>query len=450
MLFRSITQTRHDSRRELIALGAANIVSGACAGLPLVLSRSRANSIISSGVWGREAVAASTLVLGLIYVLGGPLIALLPRSVLAGIMLTIAVALADRWTHQLLRQLRAGEGSAELRWSLAVVSLVCVVTVVMGFVAGVAAGVLLSMLLFIHSMNRSLLRGSYSALERPSRRIYGPAQERLLQEARAHVTLLELEGALFFGSAERLSVEAGRLAGSCRYLVLDMRRVSTIDESGALMLQELSHRLEQGGTRLLLAAVAVNNAHGRRLRAFGCFREHPRHDWWPDADHAIEAAEQQLLREAGLDAERVTATLSETALLRGLNPAQLTRVQAMLEQQTLMAGTVLFREGDAGDGLYVLTHGSISIVGGSMGARQRFVSYSPGAMLGELAMLDGGRRTADAVADSESVVYRLSREKFDALPTTDPVIGERLARNIALNLSERLRSATLSWHASAA
>jgi glutaminase len=137
-------------------------------------------------------------------------------------------------------------------------------------------------------------------------------------------------------------------------------------------------------------------------------------------------------------------------LLRGLSAPQLARVQEMLQQEKHSAGSILFREGDSGDGVYVLTQGSISIVGGSKGLRQRFVSYSPGVMLGELAMLDGGSRTADAVADSDSVVYRLSRSRFDSLAETEPVIGERLARNIALNLSERLRSATLSWHASAA
>jgi len=70
-------------------------------------------------------------------------------------------------------------------------------------------------------------------------------------------------------------------------------------------------------------------------------------------------------------------------------------------------------------------------------------------MLGEMAMLDGGRRTADAVADSPSVLYTLTRENFEALARADPVAGQRLLRNIALHLSDRLRSATNSWRASA-
>jgi len=445
-----MVSARHDSRRELIALGAANIASGVCGGLPIVLSRARSASMIrAGGAFSRGAVMVSTLVLALIYAFCGPLLALLPRTVLAGIMLTIAVALSDRWTHQLLRQLRAGERSSELRWSLSVVSAVCVVTVAMGFLAGVAAGVLLAMLIFMHSMNRSLLRGRFSAAERPSRRIYGPAQEALLHQARRRVTLLELEGALFFGSAERLAVEARQLVADCRYLVLDLRRVSTIDESGALMLDEISRLLEQRGASLLLAGVAADNSHGRRLRSFGFFRESGRADWWPDADHAVEAAERQLLAEAGLVTEEVTAALSETTLFHGLSPAQLEAAQAMMQKQRLAVGTRLFREGDPGDCLYVLTQGSISILGGGAGTRQRFISFSPGAMLGEMAMLDGGRRTADAVADSPSVLYTLTRENFEALAKADPVVGQRLLRNIALHLSERLRSATSSWRASA-
>ena len=334
-----MAQTRHNSRRELIALGAANMISGACAGLPIVLSRARSNSLLGARTLGRPAVLVSTLVLGLIYALGGPLLALLPRSVLAGIMLTIAAALADRWTHQLLRQLRAGEHSSEMRWSLVVVSLVCIVTVAMGFVAGVAAGVLLSMLIFINSMNRSLLRGRFTALERPSRRIYGPAQEQLLMQARRRITVLELEGALFFGSAERLAVETRQIGADCRFLVLDMRRVSTIDESGAFLLEEIAQRLAQRGASLLMAGVTGNNAHGRRLRAFGCFRGTPRPDWWPDADQAIEAAEQQLLLETGLDGVQVSLDLSETSLLRGLDPAQLVQMRQMMRPQALTAGT---------------------------------------------------------------------------------------------------------------
>ncbi len=373
-----IAQTRHDPRRELLALGAANIVSGACGGMALVLLRLGAISLIDAGAPGRAPVLASVATFALMYAVGGPLLALLPKAVLAGIMITVAVALIDRWTRQLLRQWRAGERSPEQAMSLAVVATVCAVTVTLGFVAGVAAGVVLSMLVFIRSMNRSLLRGRFSGEARPSQRIYGSKQEALLGPSRGQIMLLELEGALFFGSAERLAEAAEALPSVCTCVILDFARVNTIDESGAMLLQQLSYRLARRGIAMLLAGVTPENVHGRRLRDFGTFRESPRDDWWPDADRAMEAAEQRLLSLAGTALPQAILALAETSLLHGLQAAQIERVNAVLLRHPLAAGDLLFRAGDAGDCVYVLTRGSISIVVDETAPSQRFVSYSPG------------------------------------------------------------------------
>lgn len=445
-----MTQSRHDPRRELLALGAANIASGVCGGLPMVLSRARAVLMIRSARHGRRAIAIASLVLAAAYLAGGPLLALLPKTVLAGIMVTVAVALIDTWTRQLLRQLRAGERSAEVDTSLVLVAVVGAVTLILGFVPGLAAGVLLAMLVFMRNMNRSLLRGRCSAAERPSRRIWAPAQEDLLQRARHRITVLDLEGALFFGNAERLRSQASALPADSRCLVLDLQRVSSIDESGAIVLQQLSWLLGRRGVMLLLAGVAADNARGRQLRAFGCFRDPHRPDWWPDGDRAIEAAERQLLADAGVADPLATMALTDTLLLRGLDPPQCEQVLARMTAQPLAAGAALFREGDPGDRLYVLTQGSISIVGGTGVPRQRFVSFSPGLMFGETAMLDGRGRSADAVADGDCSVHSLSLADMDRLRADDPALGEQLARNIAIHLAERLRAAASAWRASAA
>ena len=110
----------------------------------------------------------------------------------------------------------------------------------------------------------------------------------------------------------------------------------------------------------------------------------------------------------------------------------------------LACGAQLFRQKDPGDRLYVLTRGSISIVAHSGGTRvsRRFAAFSPGVMLGETAMLDGGGRTADATADRDAEIYALTQAALDALAGSEPAIGARLYRNIALHLSDRLRRAT--------
>jgi len=121
----------------------------------------------------------------------------------------------------------------------------------------------------------------------------------------------------------------------------------------------------------------------------------------------------------------------------------------VLHEQRLGAGDLLFGEGDPGDALYVLTEGSISIVAAGLAERQRFVTFPPGMMFGETAMLDGSGRTAAAVADRSSVVHKLERAALETLSTTDPKLGQRLAMNIAIHLAERLRGASTAWRASA-
>ena len=115
----------------------------------------------------------------------------------------------------------------------------------------------------------------------------------------------------------------------------------------------------------------------------------------------------------------------------------------MLLPLQLTAGECLFAQGDAGDALYILGRGSISVVDRTRA--QRFVSFSPGMCFGETAVLDGGGRTADAVADVDSTVYALPAAALAEMHHVDPAIAARVYRNLAEHLSERLRAAASAW-----
>ena len=401
--------TRHDPRRELLAVGLANLMLGAFGGLPAVALRARATAMLQAGGQGMPAAVSGSLVLGLLVLAGGHWLAWLPLPVLAGIMCTVALGLLDRWTHGLLAQWWAGERSRPLLLSLAMVAVVCGITVWQGFVVAVGVGVLLSMLVFIASMNRSLVRSRASAATRPSRRIYPEAIEAQLQPLRGQVLVLELEGALFFGSGDRLLADTELQDTPCHSLVLDLQRVGSIDETGALALQQLQSRLRARGTALLLAGIAPDSARGRALQGFG---NGPA--LWPDVDRAVEAAEQALLGHGGLVAMAPVA-LADSALLQGLDDDGRAQLLACMQTQQLQAGETLFAEGDVADCLYVLGAGSVSVVSAPRPgvAQHRYLSLSPGMMFGETAMLDGRGRSAAVVADTEAVVHRLLRADLE-------------------------------------
>jgi SulP family sulfate permease len=433
----------------LWALGMANLAAGCFGGLPGVLLRARALATLQAGGRGRLAAVAGALTFLLVTAILAPLVARLPMAVLAGIMLTVAVSLSDRWTRQLIEQWRSGERSADLWQNLAIVALVCVVTVWQGFAFGVAAGCLLALALFVRGMNHSLVRVAYSAAANPSRRVHPPVQEAWLQTARAQILVLELEGALFFGSAQRLVQAAQHLPAGVRTVVLDLRGVSMIDASGGMVLERLVLSLADDGVQLLLAGVVPDNAHGRRLRAVGCFRDGPQGRWFPDVDRAVEAGELQLLGAAGLAAPDPRLPLDDSGLAHGLDAAQRQVLADHMPLRRLAPGEVLFRQGDAADGLYVLTRGSITVLGGDVPGqtRHRLASLPVGWMLGETAMLDGAGRSGTAVADDEVEVRHLSADALQRLAAAHPVLAALLYRNIALHLSQRLRRSTPVVHA---
>lgn len=434
--------TRHDPRRELWAVGCANIAAGALCSLPVVAVRARAVATLQAGGHGRASLFAGSVALGLLYLHGRPLLSALPLPVLAGTMLVIALKLIDSWSSRLLAQWWAGERSRDLWLSLGVVALVFATTIWRGFAAGVALGLLLSIVVFFVRMNRTLVHHRCTAAARPSRRVYPAAVEKRLQPLRERVMLFELEGALFFGSGERLQAEADTLPPDCRGLVLDLRRVASIDETGAVALQQLGLRLRRRGVELLLAGLAPGSAQAQALQSYAGTES-----GWPDADRAVEAAERLLLGGAALPGE---VPLAESSLLQGLDAAQRETLAALMPQRRLAAGEPLFQQGDAADGLYVLTRGSISIFSrpDASGRTQRYLSISPGMIFGETAMLDGAGRSAGAVADAEATVHALSQHDLDWLARQQPELALQLYRNIAVHLSQRFRSTADAWHAS--
>ena len=223
--------------------------------------------------------------------------------------------------------------------------------------------------------------------------------------------------------------EADTLPPHCRGMVLDLRRVASIDETGAVALQQLGLRLRRRGVELLLAGLAPGSAQAQALQSYAGTES-----GWPDADRAVEAAERLLLGGAALPGE---VPLAESSLLQGLDAAQRETLAALMPQRRLAAGEPLFQQGDAADGLYVLTRGSISIFSrpDASGRTQRYLSISPGMIFGETAML-------------EATVHALSQHDLDWLARQQPELALQLYRNIAVHLSQRFRSTADAWHAS--
>src|SRR6202043_2005569 len=191
----------------LIRLGLANAVSASFGGItsginigPSVTNRAfGGRSWLSVVVNAGAVLAAATLLF--------PALAYMPRSVLSAVGMLIAIQHMDPWTRQVAGRLV--EPGAPQRGPIALdlgVSLfVSLLSIAINVVLAVFIGILLAVLLFVVRMSRSNIRRLYRCDAVRSRRYRDPAEMEALHGAGASVLVIELQGPLFFGTADRLA-----------------------------------------------------------------------------------------------------------------------------------------------------------------------------------------------------------------------------------------------------
>ena len=121
--------------------------------------------------------------------------------------------------------------------------------------------------------------------------------------------------------------------------------------------------------------------------------------------------------------------LQGSPLFRGLAPATLERMAALATQRGYRRGEIVFNAGDAGDALFGVVSGRIRISTGTAEGREIFLNImEPGDTFGEIALLDGGTRTATATAIEAAELVSIRREPFFELLEREPKAALELLR----------------------
>lgn len=132
----------------------------------------------------------------------------------------------------------------------------------------------------------------------------------------------------------------------------------------------------------------------------------------------------------------VRSVLLRSRLVGGLPNDLVDAIVAAARQAAFAKGRLLFSQGEAGDAFYGIIAGRIRITAASIeGKELHFIELGPGDTFGEIALIDGGPRTASAVAVSPVRVFVIDRGRFLALLEKQP----RLALHLLTRLCERLR-----------
>lgn len=446
-----LTHQRVDRGRALFQQGVANVAVGFMGGLASAgaVGRSKVN-VDAGGVTGMSRLFfAVGLLLALVF--GLRYMRFVPMAAVAGVFAAVAYSLVDAWTRRatgvLWRQIFNWRMPRALAQSYGVMLLVAGIAVFVSLPLAIGVGVLVAILMFIRSNIKQPIRQIVHADRRTSRKVRPAVEAELLRTHGVRIVLLELDGALFFGTAEAADEEIERLVHVSDQIVIDFERVSEVDASGARVLLHAADAVRRAGKTLLFAGLSPRDARMRMIRDMDVHGRLTDAQFFPDADRALEHAEDRLLSSLARAAlDDAPLTLAEALAGSGLDADELEVLASMMVERHISKGEVVFRYGDPGDSMFVLLRGQIGIwlpvahTEGDAPRGRRLISFAPGVVFGDMGLLAGVARSADAIAESDALVLELQREQYELLVAEHPAVFGKLLLNISLLLASRVRS----------
>ncbi|MDH6233117.1 SulP family sulfate permease [Mesorhizobium soli] len=421
-----------DANAELKTTGQANIVVGLLGGASGFTGLSITLLARRLGVTGRSTGIATAAVMAMALPFATALAAGVPLLLAAGLMMMLGGELLYDWALATRRTL------PRLEW--AVVLAIVLSMMAFGFMTGMAAGLICSVVTFVFNYARlPVIRLAASGHNRRSSNDRSAAASHLLNENGHRIHILELQNYLFFGTMEQIVGAVRRRfaeGGAPRFLILDFRNVSGADSAAvagfskifnmaAVERVEITLSALPPAVRHLLKPAIEDSCHCGAISVA------------VDLDHALEACEEQLL-----GASKSTHEPEDIALQlgRALGPhPRLADLVSVMERVECRAGEKFISAGEEADDIFVVGSGSVKVqVTLANGRPLRLRGMTAGAVLGEVAFYLGGARTADVIVERHATLFKLTRYVLEKLETQDPELAVLAHRLFARALAERL------------
>jgi SulP family sulfate permease len=436
----ALTRGRHQPNRELIGQGVGNLASFFVGGMPGAgtMGPTLVN-VTSGGRTPRAGVLEGIFVLLAVLFLGR-WIAWVPIGALAGILLVIAWRMFDRHIFKLLRHSHG-------RVDFAVIASVVLVALSVDLIAASGVGIALAILLFIRDQIHSGVIFRKSGLGQIASKTLRPERERLVLDEKGREALVcMLQGNLFFGTTDQLYSQLEADLQHMRFLLLDLRRVRSIDYTAVHLFEQIHSRLGERGGSLMFSGMPsgafVQVQFEKYMEELGLLKKGNGVIIWETMDEGLEWMEQQLLFAQGIESQskQEVFSLSEISCFRQFDEPTISALENCMSRITLEAGATVFSHGDSGDEVFFVRKGSVRVLLPlEAGKHHHLITISSGGVFGEMSFLDHGTRNVDAVAKETVHLYGLSRSRFNDYSRADAAVGAQLFARIALAIAHKLK-----------
>ena len=424
---------------ELQTAGYANILSGLFGGM--VGYHALNASALSARLGARSrfvGIIAGVLCLVVLFA-GTSLLVYFPKLILGGVLLFLGMDFLYDWVVM---------GWSKLNpLDYFVVILILVVIATTGYLAGVAVGLAVMIILFVLNYSRvEVVRHALSGAELSSNVERCERKRQVLKGFGEQTCILQLQGFIFFGTSDKLLEHIrARLSDTerlpVRFIILDFRHVSGLDSSAVFSFIKCRQIAEGQGINVIFTD--VDDKIYRQLETGGLFEAGADILLFPDLDRGLEWCEEHYLEEQGDLKTSVPPSLYERLLFAGFQEALAVRLIDNLEKVNINKGEYLAHQGEVAHDLFFIEGGELSIyLELENDERVRLQKLDMRTVVGELGLYLNTTRTASIIADESSVAYRLSRSALDEVRQGDPDLAAALHEYVARLLAERLADTT--------
>jgi len=432
-----------DLNTELRSIGLACFASGLGSGM--VGNQALPSTLLVNDIGGKSRLTGIIAALPCVAVLllGSSFLSYFPKPVLGALLLYLGLSLLIQWLYQAWFKLPLAD-------YLTVVVILVVINAV-GFLQGVVVGFVIATLLFMYNYSRvNVVKTAASGATTRSNAIRTAAQSQHLQENGDRIYILELQGFLFFGTANALLEKVrdrctkAESQPPVRFVLIDFRQVSGLDSSAVLSFDKMLKLARQHQLTLVFANLSAEFQ--AKLVQGGVLEKdsnscpifpHALCQLFPDIDRGLEWCENTLLQQQ--DGTILPPPLAAQLTQLFLNPEQVEAFLPYLEPYRMDASQTVFEQGKPSPHLYFLEFGQVSVLLDlPEGQTKRLQTVTGGNILGEMRFYGKTPLSTSVVADTPCSLHALTRTEFARMKANDPELATQLESYIVSVLCDSL------------
>jgi len=133
-------------------------------------------------------------------------------------------------------------------------------------------------------------------------------------------------------------------------------------------------------------------------------------------------------------------SLRRIKILAQMNDAQLDRLKDFMEVHKVPQWMALVKQGDAGDGMFFVLQGELRARVMAGDKETTLATFGPGDFFGDMSLFDQGPRSADVIANADSIVLKMSDVAFERLTREAPALATPFLKSTARTLAARIRA----------